>query len=375
MLKKRLLFKKMKKSTFTIVIIYLIACTLIFPESSLNAAKDALILCANILVPSLFPFFVFSSLLINIGFATLISRPMQNVMRPLFGVSGKGALCFVLGIISGYPLGAKCVCDMYKQGALSKQEAQNLLAFCNNSGPLFIIGCIGASMYQNRQIGIILYIIHIISSVLVGVILSFFIRRTNHFAQSDINISVSKPLAVIIKEAISGSVNNILLVCGFTVIFSVVISSLKPFWGDGLLSLLTSGIIEISSGTKNIAVSALPLDMRLAITSALIGFGGISVYLQVASFVSDTNLSTAFYIVGKALQALISLVISLFVFKNISVQVYADYFYPVRSYELIDFTAAIKLSCLYIASTILVMVLFWLIEKMHLWHKRAKYKK
>ena len=142
-----------------------------------------------------------------------------------------------------------------------------------------------------------------------------------------------------------------------------------------MLSLLTSGIIEISSGTKNIAVSALPLDMRLAITSALIGFGGISVFLQVASFVSDTNLSTAFYIVGKALQALISLVISLFAFKNISVQVYADYFYPVRSYELIDFTAAIKLSCLYIASTILVMVLFWLIEKMYLWHKRAKYKK
>ena len=243
MKQKKIYFPKIKKVVLTLIIIYLVASTLTFPENSITAAKDALILCANVLVPSLFPFFVFSSLLINIGFASLISRPMQTIMRPVFGVSGKGALCLVLGIISGYPLGASCVCDMYKEGTLSKQEAQNLLAFCNNSGPLFIIGCVGASMYQSRQIGITLYIIHIISSIMVGIILSLFIRRTNHSAHQDINISASKPLAVIIKEAVSGAVNNILLVCGFTVLFSVVISSLKPFSEGGILSLLISGII------------------------------------------------------------------------------------------------------------------------------------
>ncbi|MBE7026293.1 MAG: hypothetical protein E7410_01810 [Ruminococcaceae bacterium] len=374
MKKKRIYFSKIKKAVFAMIIIYLIATTLIFPENTINASKDALNLCANVLVPSLFPFFVFSSLLINLGFATLVSHPMQVIMRPVFGVSGKGALCFVLGIISGYPLGAACVCDMYKQGELSKQEAQNLLAFCNNSGPLFIIGCIGASMYQSRQIGITFYIIHIISSVLVGFILSLFIRRTSYFAKSNINISVSKPLSVIIKEAVSGSVNNILLVCGFTVLFSVVISSLKPFFNSSALLLLISGVIEISTGTKNVAFSLLPLDMRLAITSALIGFGGISVYLQVSSLVSGTDLSTIFYITGKILQALISFVISLFVFKNIYVQTYADYIYPIRSYELIDFGAAMKLSLLYMASIIVVMVLFWLIEKVCMWRQKAKHK-
>ena len=375
MKKRKIYFSKIKKAVFTMIIIYLIASTLIFPENSINAAKDALILCANVLVPSLFPFFVFSSLLINIGFATLISRPMQAVMRPVFGVSGKGALCLVLGIISGYPLGASCVCDMYKEGSLSKQEAQNLLAFCNNSGPLFVIGCVGASMYQSRQIGIALYIIHIISSIMVGIILSLFIRRTNPSTNSNINISASKPLSAIIKDSISGAVNNILLVCGFTVLFSVVISSLKPFSDGSTLSLLISGITEISTGTKNIALSALPLDMRLAITSFLIGFGGISVYLQVASFVSKTDLCTKLYVAGKTLQAVISFVISIFIFKNISVQTYADFIYPIRPYELIDFGAAIKLSFLYLASAVLVMILFWFIEKVCIWQEKVKHKK
>ena len=40
-------------------------------------------------------------------------------------------------------MGAKAVAELYQQGLCSRQEAQRLLGFCNNSGPAFFIGVVG----------------------------------------------------------------------------------------------------------------------------------------------------------------------------------------------------------------------------------------
>lgn len=67
---------------------------------------------------------------------------------------GVGAYAFIMGIISGYPVGAKIVTEFRLNGDCSKAEAERLLAFTNNSGPLFIIGTIGVSMFGNTLIRI-----------------------------------------------------------------------------------------------------------------------------------------------------------------------------------------------------------------------------
>ncbi len=69
---------------------------------------------------------------------------------------GIGAYAFIMGIISGYPVGAKIVTEFRKNGNCSRAEAERLLAFTNNSGPLFIIGTVGVSMFGNTLIRIII---------------------------------------------------------------------------------------------------------------------------------------------------------------------------------------------------------------------------
>lgn len=359
-------------------VLYFVAALLLFPSRSIEAAKNALALCANALIPSLFPFFVFSSLLIQFGFARLLTKPMTPLMRPLFGVSGSGALCFILGVLSGYPLGASCVCDLYREGALKKSEAEKLLAFCNNSGPLFIIGAVGAAMYFNETIGVMLYVIHLLSAVSVGIILGCFGRKKDgaHTAQTQ-SVIHAKPLGAILKDAVVGAVNNMLLVCGFTVLFAVIIASLSGAFGSGIGAVLASGALEISTGVYNASHSALSLDVRLILTSAIIGFAGLSVHFQVIGIVAKTDLSAKRYFIGKLMQAVIAAAYTAVALCVVPLDVSAVsyYMYPIRAYELIDFAAAIKLSVLYMASAAFIILLLWLFEKIWTWQEKMKYKK
>ena len=63
---------------------------LLLPEVSAQAARDAMLLCAQTLIPSLFPFFVLSSLFIACGASELLSALLSPLMRPLFGLFGYG---------------------------------------------------------------------------------------------------------------------------------------------------------------------------------------------------------------------------------------------------------------------------------------------
>ena len=115
---------------------------LLYPQASMEAARTGLQLCGNVIVPSLFPFFVLSSLVVELGLAGHLGRLLEGVMRPLFRVNGACASAFALGFIGGYPVGAKTAISLYQNGMCTKTEAERLLAFCNNSGPAFILGVV-----------------------------------------------------------------------------------------------------------------------------------------------------------------------------------------------------------------------------------------
>lgn len=373
MLRKSILNgEKIKKSVCISAVIYFIASMLISPSHSINAAKNALALCANVLIPSLFPFFVFSGLLVGFGFAHVLSRPMSHIMRPVFGVSGAGALCLILGVVSGYPLGASCVCDMYKSGALTKNEAEKLLAFCNNSGPLFIIGSVGAAMYFSEDIGIMLYTVHVLSALSTGVIVGIFGRKGKKTEIPSTAIQCTRPVGMIIKQTVVNSVSNMLLVCGFTVLFAVIIRSVPTDEG-GLISLLAGGVLEISTGIYNVSISQLALCEKLILTSAIAGFAGISVHLQVVGIVSGTDLSTRRYFAGKIMQSALAAVYTSFALRYMAAYAYAPA--PLLSpVEIMDFGAALKLTFLYMAAAMITMLLFAVAEKIYVWQKSVKHK-
>lgn len=148
-------FLSLKKHILPTIFIAFTVCLVIFSKENLSATKNGLLLWANSVVPALLPFFIATELLSHTSIVTSIGKLLNKYMKPIFNVPGIGAYAFIMGIISGYPVGAKIVTEFRNNGMCSKAEAERLLAFTNNSGPLFIIGTVGISMFGDTLIRII----------------------------------------------------------------------------------------------------------------------------------------------------------------------------------------------------------------------------
>ena len=137
-----------KNNVLPALIIIFIVFLVLFSNENLIATKKGLSLWFNSVVPSLLPFFIATELLGHTQIVYFIGNLLNKYMKPIFNVPGIGAYAFVMGIISGYPVGAKIVTKFRQDGVCTKREAERLLAFTNNSGPLFIIGTCGISFLE-----------------------------------------------------------------------------------------------------------------------------------------------------------------------------------------------------------------------------------
>ena len=293
---------------------------ILYPGESMQAAKDGLALCYNVIIPSLFPFFVLSSLVVELGLAGYLWRMLEGIMRPLFNVGGACASAFALGFIGGYPVGARTAIDLYQKGMCTKTEAERLLAFCNNSGPAFIFGVVGTGIFSSSRVGLLLYLAHALASACIGMIFRFY------KAVPGGRNAQPKPRpqfhAQRFSAAFTGSIKNSFLstlnICAFVVFFTVVIkllflsgflpglarlvgTLLAPLgftqaWAERLLT----GVIELSSGVWTLAGDG-ALAGRMSMAAFMLGWAGVSVHCQVLSFIGDSGLSAGTYLVGKIL--------------------------------------------------------------------------
>ena len=342
----------LKEKSISIIFILYLFFLVLFTKSNFNAAKKGITLWANNVVPSLFPFFVAVELLKRTNLIYFLSIKLDKYMKPIFNLPGVASFPFVMGLISGYPVGAKIVSDLYSNNLCTQKEAERMLAFTNNSGPLFIIGTVGCSFYSNTSIGILLLISHILSSICVGIILGIISRiksATNKFTansrqsasvnnfssllQDDIKIA---DLGGILGSAIVSAIKSILMIGGFVTIFSVILSILNNtkiltiisyfisnifhINSDYIVGLLT-GFLEFTNGLYKIStINNKMLSINLILSSFIIGFGGISVTLQVLNIISKNKLSIKTYIFGKLLHGTIS---ALFTFLILSIPIFS----------------------------------------------------
>lgn len=328
---KHIYIIKIKQLILPFILIMFTGSLIIFSNSNLSAAKSGLVLWANSIVPCLFPFFVATELLSHTNFAYYLGRILNRFMKPVFNIRGEGCFAFIMGIISGYPIGAKIAADFREKNICTKEECERLLSFTNNSGPLFIVGTVGISMFGNSAIGFLLLITHLLASITVGIIFRFWkyeskspVIKNNSYVNSRDNISLSN-LGGIVGNSISNSINTILLIGGFVVLFSVIISILQtsqllcigvdfiqPLFDllhipEAFTTGFISGILELTNGLNIISnISSKKLSINIILASFLLGLGGISILLQVWSTIAKTDLSIKPYILGKLLQACLS---------------------------------------------------------------------
>lgn len=225
---------------------------LIFSNNNLTAAKKGISLWYSSVLPSLLPFFIATELLSHTNIISIIGNLLNPIMRPIFNVPGEGAFALVLGIISGYPVGAKTVANLKESGTCSAVEAERLIAFTNNSGPLFIIGTIGLGIFFDAKIGFLLLFTHILAALTVGFIFRFWKRnsklyikkeKTNLYSSNN-NISFYN-LGEVLYKCIFNSIISVVMIGGFIVLFSVIVSMLSNSKVLYILSSLLSPIFSI----------------------------------------------------------------------------------------------------------------------------------
>lgn len=315
--------KDMKNKIAVICSLGTLAALIFSSGAVLDSCKAALGLCAELIIPSLFPFFVVSILLNRLGLPGFLARVSTPAARFLFGISGAGSSALIMGLMGGYPLGAAYIADMHESGAIGTAEAEQLLGFCNNSGPAFIIGAVGAGVFSSAKVGLFLYCVHITAATLTGIIIK---NRSLTSSMAKPAVPSPMPFSLALPEAVKQAVTSIINVCGFVVCFSVFVGLLDA---HGIFSMLVgrisartgfqlhwvrallTGALELGSGVgamRGFSVS----PVNLALAAFILGWGGLSVHFQTLALLAGSSIKGTLHFAGRLISASIAAVLAYF---------------------------------------------------------------
>ena len=309
----------------------------IAPQYAAENIRTSMDICLKSLIPSLFPFFVLSDILSSSGSSDTLSKLFSKTFKKLFGVSGKGALPFILGLLGGYPTGVKTVCAMYSSGELSKKEAQRLLLFCGNTGPAFIMGAAGAAVFCSVKAGLILYFSHALSAILCGVTSRIFYKNSQ-IIESTFNVKEQLPFPRVFTESVTHALSGCLNVTAFVMLFSAVSGFIEYsgitnalcvifelFGCDPVrVKVLITGFTELAGGISALSSHSTDLSFSLPAAAFILGWGGVSVHCQALSFISPSKLKAGGYLISKLCQGITAaLLVSLYLRFASPVEVFA----------------------------------------------------
>lgn len=267
--------------------------------TALSGAKSGIEICLQSVIPALFPFFVLSILLTSglTGRSLSILHPFAT----LTGIPVGSESILLTGLLGGYPVGAQSVSTAHRMGALTDSEAARMTVFCNNPGPAFIFG-MTAAFLPSPGYAWLLWLILIFSALLTALILP---GRTNR----RITLPPSNPPTI--PQALTASLKIMASVCGWVVMFRVLLAFLQRwvFWllPEWLQALLI-GILELTNGCVSLS-QVEHIGLRFLLCAGMLSFGGLCVWLQTLS-VADT-IGLRKYLPGKLLQSTIAVVLAL----------------------------------------------------------------
>ena len=317
--------------------------TVISPKTAIGEVTVAAVGFARNVLPVMFPFAVATGLLIRSGAGEICGRILEKPFRRAFGLSGAIAAPFLIGMIAGFPIGAKAVCDTYGRGTCGKGEAERALALCANPGFGFTVAGVGYAMWGDLRFGALLWVSCVLSSVAVGVVGNAIdavnrkekgedgreARRENSYSEGSAYDGGERSFSLLltVTETVAESALTMLRVMAFVVFFKLIsgiitgFTALLPFFslGDGgLVSAAITAFFEFSSGVSEIAAAGLSSaadgniwgfgggTLSRLLTASALAWSGVSVHMQTAGFTAPSGISMREYYRGKAASAFLA---------------------------------------------------------------------
>ena len=272
-----------------------------------EAVRRGLTLCAKTLIPSLFPFMVVAELTVRCGVGRSLARPLVRVFGRVLGLSESGGCALVLGMLCGFPVGAKVAASCYRSGTMDERELNGVLGMCSVPSAAFLMGAVGEGLLGSASIGKALLGLTVCSALAVGALLHFVPRtRATHAARRPGNAAADNERdASMLSSSVSSAASAMLGICATVVVFSALIGVLEPYLqAMGLPALARAalcGVLELSTGTARAA--ALPPTEAAVLCAAMAGWAGLSVHCQILSVCDGCPVSLGRFWLSRALQA------------------------------------------------------------------------
>ena len=299
---QKILSPKLSILPLSAIFIIFIFLLLISPQYCQNGIATGLLICSNILIPSLFPFTVCILFLLRTNFFSKLYF-LDKITNYIFGLPSELFFNFIFSCIGGYPIGAKLKNSSVEDKKISPESAGKMLSFCINAGPSFIITAIGSGILGSKRLGILLFFSHITASLLICLALrnnKFKIEKTNG---DNATINIFDNFVLSVSEA---SVSMI-TICSYVILFSVINAyinffSLKfPFLKP--IALLLE-VTNASTYTNNIYL-----------ISFLLGFGGVCIWCQIFSIGKALKIEKIKFILFRIVHGILSALITFLLIK------------------------------------------------------------
>lgn len=279
-----------------------LAFIILMPEVASGGMRSGLTLCAKAILPSLFPFFVCSGLLMRLGLCSRAARVLARPASAILRLPAQAGAAFLLGLVGGYPSGAQLIAGLYEKKQLNADEAEHALAVCNQAGPSFIFGVLGGMVFRSAAAGAFLYAVQLLAALIVC-------RLTGKTSCAE---AIPKPdppaesFAAAFAAAVQQAGWNVLRICMYVTVFSVLSAYALALAGPVLPDALRPaalGVLELSGGCAALVDCPLSVNIKLVLASMLLSFGGCCILMQTKAAVQEAGLSGQCVLPYKLLQA------------------------------------------------------------------------
>lgn len=363
---KNLRRRRLPAALLSVLLLFLLCLLLTAPARYAEACIQGMALWAKAVLPALFPFLILTGLLTKLGAAQKLADRLSPLTEKI-GLPGSAAYCLLVSLLSGYPVGSRTVADLYKGGAITREQAKRMSVLCSTSGPMFLVGSVGGAMFGSAAAGAVLLAAHLLAVIGVYLALYFANRRKKgnihagqkapaphaglkktmppHALRVQNKTAAPQTTATpasenkrnktaaphadtdgILAASVQSGVLTVLCVGGFIAFFSVLMQALSDLHisaplerllsfplsaadSEGAAAGLTAGLLEATQGCASIAASGAPLALPLC--AFLVTFGGGSILAQQLAFLTGASVKARPFIGIKILQGIAAFLLCL----------------------------------------------------------------
>ena len=268
----------------------------------------------NTLIPSRFPIFVITDILINYNITNYIPNFITNLFSKLFNISKISTTIFFLSLISGFPASARNIKTYYDKDLITLKEANHILLFTHFSNPMFILTTVAILFFNNETYGYIILFSHYAANFIIGIFLRN--KATDYCKNYTKEKSFCQNFSKTLINSIKSSIDTLLLILGTLTSFLVVSSFIISIFNLSVYNgTIVKGILEMTMGIKELSLLNINDIYKVIITTMFISFGGLAVHLQVISQIIDTDINYVNFFIARIYHAILSGIICFYLFN------------------------------------------------------------